>query len=57
MHIFDSNGRLLVQQRAKSKLTFPLLWANTCCSHPLYNIKEEVGEDSGYGILFLEIEL
>ena len=25
---------LLIQQRNKDKNLFPLLWANTCCSHP-----------------------
>ncbi len=29
-------GRLLLQQRAKSKITFPSVWTNTCCSHPLH---------------------
>ncbi len=29
------NGRreLLIQQRSKDKALFPLIWANTCCSH------------------------
>jgi len=26
-------GELLIQQRSKDKALFPLLWANTCCSH------------------------
>ncbi|KAF2165025.1 hypothetical protein M409DRAFT_24925 [Zasmidium cellare ATCC 36951] len=33
--LFDSNNRLLLQQRASEKITFPDLWTNTCCSHPL----------------------
>ena len=33
--LFDSKNRLLIQKRAKKKITFPLLWTNTCCSHPL----------------------
>ena len=33
--IFDEKNRLLVQKRAKEKITFPNVWANTCCSHPL----------------------
>jgi isopentenyl-diphosphate Delta-isomerase len=34
--LFDSQNRLLLQQRAASKITFPSVWTNTCCSHPLY---------------------
>lgn len=33
-------GKLLLQRRSEYKLTFPLIWANTCCSHP--NPDEEV---------------
>ena len=33
--IFDSKGKLLVQQRSSDKITFPAVWANSCCSHPL----------------------
>lgn len=31
---FDKKGRLLIQQRAGSKKTWPLIWSNTCCGHP-----------------------
>ena len=34
--LFNNENKLLLQQRAKSKITFPLVWTNTCCSHPLY---------------------
>lgn len=37
--LFDSKNRLLLQQRAKSKITFPSVWTNTCCSHPLYGFE------------------
>ena len=33
--LFDSKNRLLLQQRATEKITFPDMWTNTCCSHPL----------------------
>jgi isopentenyl-diphosphate delta-isomerase len=32
--LFDASGRLLVQRRAATKYHFPLVWANSCCSHP-----------------------
>ena len=32
--IFNSEGELLMQQRALSKYHSPGLWTNTCCSHP-----------------------
>ena len=41
--IFDSENRLLVQQRSHDKITFPGIWANSCCSHPLYQDGEEEG--------------
>jgi isopentenyl-diphosphate delta-isomerase len=35
--LFNSKGQLLLQQRAACKITFPLHWTNTCCSHPLHS--------------------
>jgi len=32
--IFDHNGRMLLQQRAFSKQTWPGVWSNSCCGHP-----------------------
>lgn len=32
--IFNSEGELMLQQRALSKYHSPGLWTNTCCSHP-----------------------
>ena len=32
--IFNSQGELLIQQRATDKYHCPGIWANTCCSHP-----------------------
>ncbi|KAF2747799.1 isopentenyl-diphosphate delta isomeras-like protein 1 [Sporormia fimetaria CBS 119925] len=42
--LFDSKDRLLLQQRATEKITFPDMWTNTCCSHPL-GIPGETGSD------------
>ncbi|MGB5345716.1 MAG: isopentenyl-diphosphate Delta-isomerase [Woeseia sp.] len=32
--LFNSNGELLLQQRAGGKRLWPLFWSNSCCSHP-----------------------
>ena len=40
--LFDHQNRLLLQQRATAKITFPDLWTNTCCSHPL-GVPSETG--------------
>ena len=42
--IFDSENRLLMQQRSIEKITFPGIWANSCCSHPL-DIENENGDE------------
>jgi isopentenyl-diphosphate delta-isomerase type 1 len=36
--LFDEHNRLLLQQRASDKITFPDVWTNTCCSHPLHGM-------------------
>jgi isopentenyl-diphosphate delta-isomerase len=51
--IFNSNGELLLQQRADDKYHSGGLWTNTCCSHPRFGeemddaierrLKEEMG--------------
>ncbi len=35
--VFRPNGQLILQQRAASKITWPNIWSNTCCGHPLPN--------------------
>lgn len=40
--LFNEKNELLLQQRADEKITFPAMWTNTCCSHPLC-IKSEMG--------------
>ena len=39
--IFDSKGKMLLQQRAKEKYHGAHLWTNACCSHPYPNEKVE----------------
>jgi len=33
--LFNKKGELLLQQRALSKITWPGIWSNSCCGHPL----------------------
>lgn len=35
--IFNSKGEMLIQQRAKTKYHWPLIWSNAVCSHPREN--------------------
>ncbi|KAH0834516.1 isopentenyl-diphosphate delta-isomerase [Fonsecaea monophora] len=50
--LFDpQTKKLLLQQRASEKITFPDMWTNTCCSHPLAHPSE-----TGNGELASNIE-
>jgi len=35
--LFNKKGDLLLQQRSHTKKTFPLMWSNSCCGHPMLN--------------------
>lgn len=37
--LFDKDNKLLLTQRAADKITFPNVWTNTVCSHPLYDMQ------------------
>eukprot|EP00270_Netrium_digitus_P014004 TRINITY_DN4717_c0_g1_i2.p1 TRINITY_DN4717_c0_g1~~TRINITY_DN4717_c0_g1_i2.p1 ORF type:complete len:303 (-),score=92.26 TRINITY_DN4717_c0_g1_i2:419-1327(-) len=47
--LFNSQDQLLLQQRSAAKVTFPLVWTNTCCSHPLFR-PEEMEEENQQGV-------
>ncbi|EDO35940.1 predicted protein [Nematostella vectensis] len=47
--LFNSKGDLLIQQRADTKITFPGLFTNSCCSHPLY-VESEMEENECLGV-------
>ena len=46
--LFDEENRLLLQKRAGHKITFPGVWANTVCSHPLH-VTTEIGSEGELG--------
>ncbi|MEK6246605.1 MAG: isopentenyl-diphosphate Delta-isomerase, partial [Planctomycetales bacterium] len=50
--VLNSDGRMLLQQRANSKYHFPGIWTKTCCSHPL---RGEVVEESARRRLQFEL--
>ncbi len=58
--IFDSHGKMLIQQRAMKKYHSPGLWTNTCCGHPRpkENTKKaahrRMGEEMGFDCKFEE---
>ena len=47
--LFNSEGKMLLQQRAHDKITFPSVWANSCCSHPLAS-EDEMDEVNARGV-------
>lgn len=48
--LFNTKGQLLLQRRAAEKITFPHMWANTCCSHPLWDFENELIEENQLGV-------
>ena len=47
--LFNTKGELLLQQRSSDKVTFPNVWANACCSHPLHS-PEELELENAMGV-------
>jgi len=62
LFIFNTQGELLLQQRASGKRLWPLIWSNSCCSHPRENesysfaikrrLKEELGLETDLHFLY-----
>ncbi len=52
--IFNSRMELLMQQRHADKRLWPLIWSNSCCSHPR---KGESGDAAAARRLFEELGL
>jgi len=54
--LFDKNGKILIQKRAKKKYHSGGLWANSCCSHPTEGeslkeaVKRRLKEELGVGV-------
>jgi len=48
--LFNSKGELLLQKRSNTKITFPNHYTNTCCSHPLVEIPNEMEEEDAIGV-------
>ncbi|EHB13037.1 Isopentenyl-diphosphate Delta-isomerase 1 [Heterocephalus glaber] len=47
--LFNTENKLLLQQRSDAKITFPGCFTNTCCSHPLNN-PGELEENEAIGV-------
>ena len=60
--IFDTDGKMLLQQRAAEKYHGGLLWTNACCSHPYPGENEQAAaerrlqEELGFSIPLKKID-
>jgi len=60
--LFNGRGECLLQQRSASKQLWPMVWSNSCCSHPRRDeetadaaarrVREELGVDVPLQFLF-----
>jgi len=52
--VFNTDGKMLLQQRAAVKYHSPLLWTNACCGHPRHGeetvnaAKRRLKEENGF---------
>jgi isopentenyl-diphosphate delta-isomerase len=47
--LFDSDGRVLLQQRSPHKRLWPGYWSNSCCGHPLVGEQTDVAAQRRLG--------
>lgn len=63
LYLFDSSGRLLMTRRALSKVTWPGVWTNSCCGHPMPgeamtdSVQRRVRAELGVGVQDLRLVL
>lgn len=56
LFLFDTRGRMLLQRRAATKVTFPSYWTNTVCSHPLHVPSEVDGAPGAINAAVRKVE-